>query len=100
MQTILSIVIFAACYLGLGHVLNTPKFTAFTWGWTSPFRFFSMAAIVALPFLIVAGGVWSLVASGLAGLMMGVYGRKLGLDRLKAAQDAEAATKAEDSQGA
>ena len=97
METIISVVIFVACYLGLGQLLNTPKYAEFTWGWNSPFRFFSMIAIVAMPFLIVADGFCSLVASALAGLFLGVYGRKVGLDRLKAKQDAEAAAKPGDS---
>lgn len=72
-----SFVLFAVFYFGLGILLNqNPNIFSYS----GAFRYFALAATLALPALIVSGGWYALLGVALSGLLLGTYGRKIALD--------------------
>ncbi len=76
---IASLIIYGAAILAGALVMDIPVVRKHAFDKQSHFRHFCFIATLALPFFIPAGGFLSLVGVGLAGVLLGTYGRMLGV---------------------
>ena len=83
---IASLIIYATCLLAASLALDIPYVRKHAFDYQGHFRHFCFIASLALPFFIPAGGFLSLIGVGLAGILLGAYGRMIGFTLFKSNQ--------------